>query len=77
MNFRLGNCSFETENWSIAAASFQRAAQADKSDAASAFNAGLSLARLGFASDPNLWFREALARNPGPEPKTKIENALH
>jgi len=56
MQFRLGNCYFATEDWAKAEASFRMAAQDDKTDAASAFNLGLSLQRQGYNGDAQQWF---------------------
>jgi hypothetical protein len=76
MQFQLGQCYFDTEDWSKAADSYRLAAEADKSDVASAYNLALSLARQGYTSDANQWFREALKRKPDDELRTKILNAL-
>jgi hypothetical protein len=76
MQFQLGQCYFDTEDWSKAAASYRLAADADKNDAPSAFNLALSLARQGYRSDANQWFREALNRKPDDELRAKILNAL-
>ncbi|MFP5235380.1 MAG: trypsin-like peptidase domain-containing protein [Acidobacteriota bacterium] len=76
MQFRLGTCYFSEENWAMAENSFRIAANADRTDAASAFNLGLSLSRQGMDSDAQVWFREALKRNPDPELRAKIQNAL-
>lgn len=76
MQSDLGNCYFEEEDWSHAADSFRIAAEADKSDAASAFNLGLSLLRQGYGSDAKVWFREALNRQPDDELKAKILSQL-
>ncbi|HTD55133.1 MAG TPA: hypothetical protein VK670_07110, partial [Silvibacterium sp.] len=76
MQFRLGSCYFDTENWVQAANSFRLAAEADKSDPVSAFNLALSLSRQGYSVDANEWFREALHRNPDSELRAKILNAL-
>jgi len=76
MQFRLGYCLFATQDWGQAEASFRIAAEADKTDAVSAFNLGLCLSRQGFDSDANNWFREALTRNPDAELRAKIMAAL-
>ncbi len=77
MHFRLGSCYFVTENWSLAATSFQLSANADKTDAASAFNLGLSLLRQGYSADAQLWFREALKRKPDEALRAKIMRSLN
>jgi tetratricopeptide (TPR) repeat protein len=76
MQFQLGQCYFDTEDWGKAAASYRLAADGDKSDVASAFNLALSLARQGYTSDANQWFHEALNRKPSNELRTKIMNLL-
>jgi hypothetical protein len=76
MQFGLGNCYFDMQDWVQAAASFRISAEADKTDAASAFNLGLSLLRQGFSPDAKLWFNEALKRNPSAELREKIVGAL-
>jgi S1-C subfamily serine protease len=76
MEFRLGSCYFDEEDWSHAADSFRISAAADKADAPSAFNLGLSLLRQGYSSDAKVWFREALDRHPDDELKAKILNEL-
>jgi tetratricopeptide (TPR) repeat protein len=76
MQFRLGNCYFATEDWAKAEASFRMAAQDDKTDAASAFNLGLSLQRQGYNGDAQQWFREALNRKPNDELRAKILHAI-
>jgi lipopolysaccharide biosynthesis regulator YciM len=76
MQFQLGNCYFDTSDWSKAETSYRIAAQADKNDAASAYNLALSLSRQGYTNDANQWFREALSRNPDAQLRAKILNAL-
>ena len=82
MQFQLGQCYFDTEDWSHAVTSYRLAAEGDTTDAASAFNLGLSLARQGFLPikqkdpDANHWFREALIRKPSDELRAKILDAL-
>ena len=76
MQFQLGQCYFDTKDWSKAADSYLLAANADKNDVASAFNLALSLARQGYTSDANQWFREALNRKPDDELRAKILSAL-
>lgn len=76
MQGRLGDCYFDTQNWTEAAASYRIAAEADKTNAALAFNLGLSLLRQGFAIDAREWFRLALQRNPDSELRGKIMSEL-
>jgi tetratricopeptide (TPR) repeat protein len=76
MQFGLGGCYFDLENWSQAAASYRIAAEEEKSDPAPAFNLALCYERQGFTSDAKVWFAEALRRNPGPELREKILNAM-
>lgn len=72
MQFQLGQCYFDSGNWSQAASAYRIAAEAYKDDAAAAFNLGLSLLRQGFGADARQWFREALNRNPSSELRGKI-----
>jgi len=76
MQERLGDCYFDTEDWTDAAASYKIAAEADTTNATAAFNVGLSLARQGFTVDAREWFRIALQRNPDSELRGKILSAL-
>jgi tetratricopeptide (TPR) repeat protein len=76
MQFQLGNCYFDTENWNQAEVSFRVEAEADKSDAPAAFNLGLSLLRQGYGGDARHWFQEALNRKPSDELRSKIMSAL-
>ncbi len=76
MQFQLGNCYFALEDWVHAESSYRISANADKTDAASAFNLGLSLQREGFGADARQWFNEALQRKPDPELRGKILSAL-
>jgi hypothetical protein len=76
MHFRLGKCYFSSENWTMAAASFKRAAEADETDAISAFDAGLSLERQGFTADARIWYNEALRRKPDEELRQKVSVAM-
>jgi tetratricopeptide (TPR) repeat protein len=76
MHFRLGYCYFQTENWTMAAASFKLAADGDTTDAISAYNLGLSLERQGFSVDAQPWFSEALRRKPDADLRAKILHSL-
>jgi uncharacterized protein HemY len=76
MHFVLGSCFFQAEDWAQAADSFRIAAMGDKTDAAAAYNLGLSLDRQGFTADARQWFHEALRRNPDDETKAKILSSL-
>ena len=76
IHFRVGSCYFDSQNWSLAATSFRLAAEADRTDAASAYNLGLSLLNQGYNSDAHQWFREALNRKPDDELRVKILDAL-
>jgi tetratricopeptide (TPR) repeat protein len=72
IQFQLGQCYFDSGNWSQAASSYRIAAEANKDDAAAAFNLGLALLKQGFGADAHQWFREALNRNPSSELRGKI-----
>jgi tetratricopeptide (TPR) repeat protein len=77
MQFQLGYCYFSINNWTQAAASFRIAADADPTDAVSAFNLALCLSRQGYDADAQQWFREALKRKPDEALRSKILSALH
>lgn len=77
MHFVLGNCYFEMENWTMAANSFRIAAEADRTDAPSAFNLALSLMNEERADDAQEWLREALRRNPDNALRNRIEKLIH
>jgi tetratricopeptide (TPR) repeat protein len=76
MQFRLGTCYFSQSNWAMAVNSFRIAANADKTDPSAAFNLALALSRENMDSDSQVWFREALRRNPDAELRAKILNGL-
>jgi tetratricopeptide (TPR) repeat protein len=76
MQFRLGTCYFAAEDWINATTSFRLAAQADKTNAAAAFDLGLSLERQGYTGDALQWFHEALSRKPDDELREKILREL-
>lgn len=76
MHFRLGNLYFDQQDWQQAGESFQQAAQIDKSDAASAYNAGLCLAKQGDNTDALPWFQEVLKRNPDADLRSKTEREI-
>lgn len=76
MQFRLGNCYYDLEQWSQAANSFKIAAEADKTDVSSAYNLALSPKHQGFGEDAKIWFQEALRRNPDATLRPKILDAL-
>ncbi len=72
MHFTLGNCYFSMENWNMAANSFRIAAEADKTDVASAFNLALSYKNEERVADARDWFHEALRRNPNSDLRDRI-----
>lgn len=76
IQFQLGQCYFDSKNWSQAASNYRIAAEADKGNAAAAFNLGLSLLKQGFGADARQWFHEALNRNPSTELRGKIMTQL-
>jgi len=76
MQFDLGNCYFDMEDWPHAEAAYRIAAEGDKTNAPAAFNLGLSLLQEGYTSDARTWFSEALNRKPDDELRSKILNQL-
>ena len=76
MQFRLGTCYAQAQNWARAEAAFRISAEADKTDAASAYDLALSLQNEGYGGDAQHWYREALNRKPDDELRAKIVSAL-
>jgi S1-C subfamily serine protease/Flp pilus assembly protein TadD len=76
MHFRLGTSYFELENWEFAKQSFEKAAQLDPTDAASAFNAALCFRRLGYTIDAANWFEEVLRRDPKYKDRAYVESQI-
>jgi len=76
MHFEAGSCYYATNAWSQAETHFRMAAEANKTDAVSAFNLGLSLFNQGFTMDANRWFKEALNRRPDAELRDQILSEL-
>jgi tetratricopeptide (TPR) repeat protein len=77
MHFLLGNCYFSTENWAMAANSFRISAEADKSDAPSAYNLALALMNDHHDVEAQEWLREALRRNPDSDIRARITKLMH
>ena len=64
MHFNLGSAYFGVENWVSAKNSFEKAAQLNPKDDASAYNVALCNVRLGYYRDAADWYEEVLRRNP-------------
>jgi tetratricopeptide (TPR) repeat protein len=72
MHFRLGSAYFETENWDFARQSFEKAAQLDPKEPASAYNVALCFQRLGLSIDAAHWYEEVLRRDPNRSDKDEL-----
>jgi tetratricopeptide (TPR) repeat protein len=72
MHFALGSAYFDMENWSLAAQSFQKAAELDPKEPASAYNVGLCMAKQGYYVDAAKWYEEVLRRDPNRSDKTEL-----
>jgi tetratricopeptide (TPR) repeat protein len=72
MHFRLGQAYFDLENWEFARQSYEKAAELDPSDPASAYNLALCLGRLKYYLDSAKWFEEYLRRNPNATDKSDV-----
>lgn len=70
MHFQLGAAYFDLENWASARQSFEKAAELEPKDPASAYNVSLCLAHLQFYRDAANWAEEVLRRDPN-HPKKK------
>jgi tetratricopeptide (TPR) repeat protein len=75
-HFNLGSAYFSVENWSSAEISFRKAAELDPSSFAAAYNVALCLQRQGYSGDAVQWYRDSLKRNPSPEEKLEVQNAI-
>ena len=76
MHFHLGSAYFDLENWAFAKDSFEKAAELDPKDAASAFNVALCYSRLNYASDAAKWFEEYLRRNPKATDRDEVTDRI-
>jgi tetratricopeptide (TPR) repeat protein len=72
MHFHLGQAYFDLENWEFARQSFEKAAELNTSDSASAYNLALCFARLKYYLDSAKWYEEYLRRNPNAPDKNEI-----
>ena len=64
MHFELGSAYGGTENWQLAQASYEKAAELTPTDSNAAYNVAICDARLGYRLDAARWYEEALRRNP-------------
>lgn len=72
MHFRLGSAYFELQNWEFARESFERAAELQPTDPASAYNVALSYQRLRYFIDAAKWYEEYLRRKPNANDRSEI-----
>ena len=64
MHFELGSAYFGAENWQLAEASFEKAAELTPTDSNAAYNVAVCNGRLGYRLEAARWYEEALRRNP-------------
>lgn len=76
MHFRLGSAYFETENWSFAKDSFEKAAELASTDDAAPYNVAICLVRMGLYRDAASWYEEVLRRNPNHKDRQDILNRI-
>jgi S1-C subfamily serine protease/Flp pilus assembly protein TadD len=76
MHFHLGSSYFNLENYEIAKQSYQKAAELDKTDFASAYNVGLCLHRLHYFHDAADWYEEALRRDPSNKKRGELLDTI-
>ena len=76
MQFEVGSAYFEMENWQFARESFQKAAELDSKDPASAYNVALCYAKQGYYMDAAKWYEEYLRRKPDASDRQDILNRI-
>jgi tetratricopeptide (TPR) repeat protein len=72
MHFNLGSAYFSLENWSFALQSYEKAAELNPKEPASAYNVALCHSKLHQWSDAVSWYEEYLKRNPDASDKAKV-----
>lgn len=76
MHFILGTAYFNAQNWQLAAQSYQKAAELNPKDDASAYNVGVCYARLAYYNDAARWYEEALRRNPNRDDREDLRRRI-
>jgi tetratricopeptide (TPR) repeat protein len=72
MHFHLGSAYFSQENWLFALQSYEKAAELNPEEAASAYNVALCHSKLRHWGDAVRWYREYLKRNPAADDKAQV-----
>jgi tetratricopeptide (TPR) repeat protein len=72
MHFLLGSAYFKLENWELARQSYEKAAQLDPTDSASAYNVALCLGHLHYYRDAAQWYEEYLRRDPQAKDRAEV-----
>jgi tetratricopeptide (TPR) repeat protein len=71
-HFTLGSAYFDMENWELARQSYEKAAELDQKDSASAYNVAVCFGKQGYYGDAATWYEEYLRRNPDASDKAEI-----
>jgi tetratricopeptide (TPR) repeat protein len=72
MHFHLGSAYFSLENWNFAIQSFEKAAELNPQEPASAYNAALCHSKLRHWGDAVRWYREYLKRSPAADDRSQV-----
>lgn len=75
-HFTLGSAYFDMENWQLARQSYEKAAELNPKDPASAYNVALCLSKQQHFMDAAHWYEEYLRRNPDAKDKADILNRI-
>lgn len=76
MHFNLAFAYFNLENWELAAQSYKKAVELNKSDPSSPYNLALCMLKLGYYDDAARWFEEVLRRNPNHPDRQSIQSRI-
>ena len=75
-HFTLGSAYFKMENWQLARQSYEKAADLDLKDPASAYNVALCFQKERYFLDAAHWYEEYLRRNPNASDKADVLNQI-
>jgi len=75
-HFTLGSAYFDMENWQLARQSYEKAAELNPKDPASAYNVAVCLTKQQHFTDAAHWYEEYLRRNPNAPDKADILNRI-
>lgn len=76
MHFKLGSVYSEMENWDFAQQSFEKSAELDPKDPASAYNVAVCNAKRHYYGDAANWYEEYLRRKPNASDREDILNRI-